>query len=135
MVFNHVATFSSRQKANIVMWQHILRLFAYATPMSRYDRPSHRVYVVLSFFSRKGWQVQFLEADLKPSLPGRLRLQIQRRSASWHDGGKPWGTSEARQMLEYAIQVGRGGCYLRLTPEQNRKLKRSYSRLAHSPLI
>jgi hypothetical protein len=35
--------------------------------MSRYDRPSHRVY--MTFFSRQGWQVQFCEADLKTPLP------------------------------------------------------------------
>ena len=33
--------------------------------MSRYDRPSHRVY--MPFFMRSGWQVQFLEPDLKTS--------------------------------------------------------------------
>ena len=37
--------------------------------------------------------------------------------------GEAWGTSEARQMLEHAIETGRGGCYLRLTPEQYRKLR------------
>jgi hypothetical protein len=31
--------------------------------MSRYDRPSHQVYMY--FFKRGGWEVQFLEADLK----------------------------------------------------------------------
>ena len=30
--------------------------------------------------------------------------------------GEAMGTSEARQMLEYAIEVGRGGVYLKLTP-------------------
>ena len=35
------------------------------------------------------------------------------------------GTSEAMQMLEYAIEVGRGGVYLKLTPEQRARLKRS----------
>jgi hypothetical protein len=30
--------------------------------MSRYDRPSHQVYMF--FFVRSGWQVQFLEADI-----------------------------------------------------------------------
>ena len=35
--------------------------------MSRYDRPSHQVYMY--FCKRDGWQVQFLEADLKVPLP------------------------------------------------------------------
>jgi hypothetical protein len=34
------------------------------------------------------------------------------------------GTSEARQMLDYAIQVGRGGIYLRLIPGQYAALRR-----------
>ena len=41
--------------------------------MSRYDRPSHRVY--MSFFRRQGWQVQFLEADLKTPLPRKLTFE------------------------------------------------------------
>ncbi len=38
--------------------------------------------------------------------------------------GEAWGTSEARQMLEHAIDTGRGGIYLALTPEQYAKLRR-----------
>jgi hypothetical protein len=38
--------------------------------------------------------------------------------------GEAMGTSEAKQMLEYGIGVGRGGLYLRLTLEQHAKLKR-----------
>jgi hypothetical protein len=38
--------------------------------MSRYDRPSHQVYMY--FFLRSGWQVQFTVADLKTPLPRRL---------------------------------------------------------------
>jgi hypothetical protein len=35
-----------------------------------------------------------------------------------------WGDSESRQMLEHAIETGRGGVYLRLTPDQYKKLRR-----------
>jgi hypothetical protein len=42
----------------------------YTRSMSRYDRPSHRVY--MTFFQREGWYVQFLEADLKTPLPRKL---------------------------------------------------------------
>jgi hypothetical protein len=38
--------------------------------------------------------------------------------------GEALGTSEARQTLEYAIETGRGGIYLRLTPEQYGKMGR-----------
>ncbi len=37
--------------------------------------------------------------------------------------GEAWGDSESRQMLENAIENGRGGCYLRLTPAQYRALR------------
>jgi hypothetical protein len=42
----------------------------YTASMSRYDRPSHQVYCY--FFKRGGWEVQFLEADLKTPLPRKL---------------------------------------------------------------
>lgn len=38
--------------------------------MSRYDRSSHQVYMY--FFLRSGWQVQFLEPDLKTPLTGNF---------------------------------------------------------------
>jgi hypothetical protein len=38
--------------------------------------------------------------------------------------GEAWGRSEARQMLELAVEQGRGGVYLKLTPEQYARLRR-----------
>lgn len=35
--------------------------------MSRYTKANHTVY--MTFFFRSGWQVQFLEGDLKTLLP------------------------------------------------------------------
>jgi hypothetical protein len=81
---------------------YFLFFFSY-TP--RYDRPSLRLYI--TFFLREGWQVQFVEADLKTPLP---------RGSLGNFGGSA--------DLEYTIETGRGGCYLRLTPEQYRKLRR-----------
>jgi hypothetical protein len=37
--------------------------------------------------------------------------------------GEAWSDSESRQMLEHAIQTGRGGVYLRLTPHLYAKLR------------
>jgi hypothetical protein len=53
-------------------WQGCLkgRYSPTVTGMSRYDRPSHTVYMY--FFLRTGWQVQFLEADLKTALPRKF---------------------------------------------------------------
>jgi hypothetical protein len=92
--------------------------------MSRYDRPSHQVY--LYFFLRSGWQVQFLEPDLKTPLPRKLTFADPEKIRELARRGEAWGTSEARQMLEHAIDTGRGGVYLRLTPAQYAKLKRPY---------
>lgn len=90
--------------------------------MSRYDRPSHTVYC--TFFKRGGWQVQFLEADCRTALPKTLTFADPEKIRELARRGEAWGTSEARQMLEYGIEVGRGGFYLRLTPEQYAKLRR-----------
>ena len=78
----------------------------------------------MSFFFRKGWQVQFLEPDLKTSLPRKFTFADPEKIRELARRGEAWGDSESRQMLEHAIETGRGGVYLRLTPEQYRKLRR-----------
>jgi hypothetical protein len=103
-----------------------VNIFALHSPilpyMSRYDRPSHRVY--MTFFSRQGWQVQFCEADLKTPLPRTFTFADPEKIRELARRGEAWGDSESRQMLEHEIETGRGGCYLRLTPDQYRKLRR-----------
>ena len=90
--------------------------------MSRYDRPSHRVF--MTFFYRAGWHVSFLEADAKTPLPRSFTFTNPEKIRELAGRGEAWGDSESRQMLEHAIENGRGGCYLRLTPDQYRKLRR-----------
>jgi hypothetical protein len=48
--------------------------------------------------------------------PDKIR-ELARRGEAWVD-------SESRQMLELAIEQGRGGVYIRLTPEQYAKLRK-----------
>jgi hypothetical protein len=103
--------------------EYVRHLFAYAAVMSRYDRPSHQVYMY--FFLRSGWQVQFTEADLKTPLPRKLTFTDPEKIRELARRGEAWGTSEARQMLEHPIETGRGGLYLRLTPEQYARLRRA----------
>jgi hypothetical protein len=91
--------------------------------MSRYDRPSHQVY--MHFFKRGGWEVQFTEADLKTPLPRKFTFADPEKIRELARRREALGTSEARQMLEHAIDTGRGGIYLRLTPEQYGRLKRT----------
>jgi hypothetical protein len=78
----------------------------------------------LTFFYRADWQVQFAEADLKTLLPHQFTLKDPEKIRELARRGEAWGDSESRQMSEHAIENGRGGCYLRLTPEQYRKLRR-----------
>jgi hypothetical protein len=46
-----------------------------------------------------------------------IARELARRGGAWRD-------SESRQMLEQDIENGRGGIYLRLTPEQYGRLRR-----------
>jgi hypothetical protein len=87
--------------------------------MPRYDRP-HRVY--MSFFQMEGWQVQFLDPDLKISLPLKLTVAGPENLRELARQGDAMGTPEARRILERGIHMGSGGVYLRLKPEQYRKL-------------
>lgn len=98
-------------------------LFSYTAAMSRYTKANHTVY--LHFMSRQnGWHCQFLEADLKTSLPRTLTFASPDKIRELARRGEAWGDLESRQSLEHAIEMGRGGLYLKLTPEQYAQLKR-----------
>ena len=76
--------------------------------MSRYDRPSHRVF--MTFFLRSGWQVQFLEADLRTPLPRKFTFTDPDKIRELARKGEAWRNSESRQMPEVRhIENGRGG--------------------------
>jgi hypothetical protein len=90
--------------------------------MSRYDRPRHQVY--LYFVRRDGWYCQFLEPDLKTPLPKKVTFAHADKIRELARRGEALGTLEAKQALEHAIEMGRGGIYLRLTGEQYSRLKR-----------
>jgi hypothetical protein len=72
---------------------------------------------------RQGWQVQFLEADLRTPLPRTLTFTDPDKIRELARRGEAWNDSESRQMLEHAIETGRGGVYLRLTPDQYARLR------------
>jgi hypothetical protein len=76
--------------------------FAYAVTMSRYDRPPHVVYMI--FFLRAGWQLSFLEADLKTLLPRKLCFSDPEKIRELARRGEAMQTSEARQLMEYAMR-------------------------------
>ena len=76
----------------------------------------------MTYLLRDGWSVQFLEPDLKTPV-GRIRQlgsldkvkELITRTPTRLD-------LAAKQAIEHAITVGRGGIYLELTAEQYRKL-------------
>jgi hypothetical protein len=83
--------------------------------------PRRRVY--MCFMQRQGWYCQFLEADLKTSLPRKLNLDGSEKLIEMAKRGGGTPNLEADQMLRYGIQMGRGGVWLSLTEEQYQKLR------------
>jgi hypothetical protein len=103
---------------------HAVNSFALYFPhVPLWPPPATRVYY--TFFSRKGWPVQFCEADLRTPLAKTLTFADPEKIRELARRGEALGTSEAKQMLEYAIEVGEVGLYLRLTPGQYAQLRRS----------
>jgi len=81
---------------------------------------THRIYMV---FLRSGWNVQFLELDLKTPLPRKFTYDDPEKISALARRGGALATPEAEQQLDQEIEVGRGGLYLDLTPDQYRKLQ------------
>ena len=75
--------------------------------MTQDDR--RRVY--LYFQCRNGWHCQFLEADLKTSLPRRLHFASSDKIIELVQRGGGIADQEGRLMLNQAIETGRGGVY------------------------
>ena len=75
------------------------------------------------FMQRQGWYCQFLEADLKTSLPRKLNLDGPEKLIEMAKHGVGTPNLEADQMLRYGIEMGRGGVWLSLTEVQYQKLK------------
>jgi hypothetical protein len=71
---------------------------------------------------KSGRQVQFLEVEPETPLPRRLTFSDPDKIRELAKRGEALGTSEAGQRFEHAIQTGRAGVYLRLTPKQYRRL-------------
>jgi hypothetical protein len=78
----------------------------------------------MQFVRRDVWHVTFLEPGLERPLPKTPTFKDEGKIRELARRGEAWGDSESRQMLEHAIENGRGGCNLRLTPEQYRRLRR-----------
>ena len=86
-------------------------------------RQDDRRRVYMSFMDRKGWQVQFLEQDLKTPLPRKLHFASPDKIVELVERGGGLSNLESRQALDQAIEIGRGGVFLNLTEEQYARLK------------
>jgi hypothetical protein len=78
----------------------------------------------MQFVRRDVWHVTFLEPGLQTPLPKTLTFRDEGKIRELARRGEPWGISEGRQLLDYAIAKGEGGLYLRLSPEQYARLRR-----------
>jgi hypothetical protein len=76
----------------------------------------------MSFMARDGWYCQFLEEDLKTSLPRKLHFKSHEKIREIAQRGGNNMNLEARQSLDHGIEIGRGGVWLELSQEQYQKL-------------
>lgn len=86
-----------------------------------YKNDRHRVYLYFQFV--QGWHCQFLEADLKTSLPRTLTLASSDKLVELISRGGGLPDLASRQALDHGIAKGRGGVFLSLTPEQYAQLQ------------
>jgi hypothetical protein len=84
--------------------------------------PRRRVYMY--FMQRQGSYCQFLEADLKTSLPRKLNLEAPAKIIEMADCGGGLPNRETDQIPRHGIEMGRGGVWLNLTEERYLKLKK-----------
>jgi hypothetical protein len=84
--------------------------------------PKRRVY--MSFMERKGWLCQFIEPDLQTALPRKLRFADVEMVRELAKRGEGLPDLESAAALEHGIEIGRGGVWLNLTPEQYARLNK-----------
>jgi hypothetical protein len=68
----------------------------------------YRVYV--SFMSCYGWHCQFLESDLKTSLPRKLTFATPDKILTMMGRSGGFNNSTERQAFDHGTAIGRGVC-------------------------
>jgi hypothetical protein len=63
----------------------------------------------MSFTNRDGWHCQFLEEDLKTSLPKKLKFKNYDKVRETAERGGCNMNLESRQALDHGIEIGRVG--------------------------
>ena len=77
----------------------------------------------MSFMFRNGWLCQFLEEDLKTSLPRKVVLGSQENVREMARRGGAAMSLDVLQALDHGIEIGRGGIWLEISDEQYQKLR------------
>ena len=78
----------------------------------------------MTFFFRSVWHCQFLGPDLKTPLPRKLNFKNPEKIRALAERSSTSLNLEARQSIDHAIALGRGGIWLELNQEQYEKLTR-----------
>jgi hypothetical protein len=76
----------------------------------------------MSFMLRDGWHCSFLEEDLKTPLRRRLCFRDDAKVRQMHQRFGESHLLEDLRLLEHALDMGRGGVWLRLSDDQYRAL-------------
>jgi hypothetical protein len=79
--------------------------------------------VFLTFQCRNGWHFQFLEQELKTSLPRRLHFTASDEVVKLAELAGGITDQESRLILDQAVATGRGGVFLSPTAEQYARLR------------
>ena len=66
----------------------------------------------MSFMHRDGWYCQFLEEDLKTSLPRKLTFATSDKILDLAERTGALRDLACRQAIEHGVSVGRGGVWL-----------------------
>jgi hypothetical protein len=84
---------------------------------------THRVYLRFRRTVSGSWYCEFLPDGAAAPPPKVLNFTDPTKLETLAERGGGLPDSEAKQMLEHAIQSGRGGLFLQLTHDQLRKLR------------
>lgn len=86
------------------------------------DRCAPKRKVYMYFMQNQGWSCQFLEADLKTPLPRKLTFATSEKVLQLAEHAGALKDLATKQAIEHGIEMGRGGVFLTLSPEQYRRL-------------
>jgi hypothetical protein len=90
---------------------------------TRCNPTPHTIYMYFMLYG-SSWNCQFLEPDLKTSLPRKLTFSTAEKVRELAERGGAFKDRADKQAFDYAVQIGRGSVYLKLTREQYAVLKR-----------